>query len=445
MSSVGDELSARATAAARAFAALNLDTGTHGGDTGHGEPGGVDTEVVDLGTVAHEIVDAEIVDAEVIDETGPASAWDAGGLGDGPLRPDAVLRPSSGGVATRAVPEPRHQPSPRPSPAPAPPANAPSRGDGYLLDLGAAALASGAFVWPRAWLGGVAFAAAAATLVRALVHHGLAPAVVLRGIRARLRPGPLGRLATVALQVAVAAVVVPAVVCGALWAFRHGVAGTGVAARIGAWAYGPRFAVVLVCYVLIAGTGVARQRRLALVRRLVEQADASTVRVAAVGAVAVAVLMTVVVPRSGGGSESWAPAWIDGRLARVRTVVVEAELAAATGCLARAQALPWQSAHERGTDRVGLVLRDALPEPGDVTTALLALHNQLAPWVRTIEIGGPDQVVLTVDRSRLPDGQPIDEPEELIEAVTTGRALVAADAPDYDRSLALDCSLSPVL
>ena len=518
-----DDLSQRATAAARAFAALNLDGpgGAGRGDAGSGDGGRANTEVIDaevveVGTteiveaeiidagnpdteiVDAEVIDADVIDAEVIDERGPAAAPDGARRDDGPLRPDAVLRdftvgataPTTGQVrdtptardtarvrgpaeeraaawaeATTARPHLRDGRAtaptvggttsgglatrPEPAAGTAPPrasgAGPASRADGYLLDLGAAALASFAFVWPRTWLALVVVAATAALLVRVLVEHGLGAGVVMRGLGARLRPGPLGRFATLVLLGTAVAVAVPALVCGGLWLLRHGSAGTAVAARVGAWAYSPRFAVVLACYVLIAGTGAARERRVALVGRLTAQSDASVVGIAAVGAAAIAVLVAVVVPRSGSGSNEWAPAWIDGRLDRLRTVVIEAEVAAAAGCLARAQQLPWQAVHDRGSDRVGLVLQDALPAQGDVTTALVALHNQLAPWVRTIEIGGPGQVVLAIDRSRLPSAEPLDDPQALVEAASAGTGLVAQDAAGYDRELALDCSLSPVV
>jgi len=74
-----------------------------------------------------------------------------------------------------------------------------------------------------------------------------------------------------------------------------------------------------------------------------------------------------------------------------------------------------------------------------------ALHNQLAPWVETIELAAPSRPLLVVDRTELPSSSPLAGAEALADAATKGRALVEEGIEDFDRSLALDCSVSPVL
>jgi hypothetical protein len=86
-----------------------------------------------------------------------------------------------------------------------------------------------------------------------------------------------------------------------------------------------------------------------------------------------------------------------------------------------------------------------LPAPGDLTTVAAALHNQLAPWVETIELAAPSRPLVVVDRTELPSSSPLTDPAALAEAATKGRALVEDGMEGFDRSRALDCSVSPVL
>jgi hypothetical protein len=82
--------------------------------------------------------------------------------------------------------------------------------------------------------------------------------------------------------------------------------------------------------------------------------------------------------------------------------------------------------------------------PGDVVTAAVAAQNQLAPWVEQLEIAAGDQVLLTLDRSALPDAVPVTDAGVLADAALAGRDVVADGADDFDQALALRCSAGPV-
>ncbi len=382
---------------------------------------------------------------------GPASPPDAGGLADrargaagsattvttAERRAEAASEAATAATDTAASPPPGFDPPD-------------SQADRHLLDLGAGVLATGAFVSPGPWLAIVGAAVAAGVVVRGVLDHGLSPGVVARGVRARAHPRSLGRLAGLVAGGAVLAVLVPAVVCAVVWAVRYGSDGTAAAARVGVWAHTPRFAVVLACYVLVAGTGAARERRIGHVRQMTGQVSGSAVAALTLGAVVVAGFVATVVPRSepggrGGDGVGWLPPSLHGQADRLRTVVVETEASAVGGCLTQGQHLHWHALHPRGSDEVSLVLLDGEPGQGDVITAAVALHNQLAPWVATIEIATADRSLLVLERDTLPSAVPVEGPAALREAATTGRALVEDDAAAFDRSLALDCSVSPVL
>jgi hypothetical protein len=359
---------------------------------------------------------------------------------------------SSGGTPTTAG-----APSAATSPGFDPPAR---RADRHLLDLGAAAVASVAFVSPVSWLAVVAIAAGTGAVLRSIIDHGPRPAGVARRaarrVRSAFRLRTLAGVVVILVHGALTAVLVPAALAMAWWALRHGSMGVLAAGRSGVWAQTPRAAVALACYALVAGLGPVRERRIARVRQLTGHVSGSTVAAVAAGAVGVAVVVTTVVPRAGGGPLAsddglgWAPPAARHRIDRLRDVVVEAELYAAAGCLNGPNGLRWDASYTANNptgheDVARLTLTAGLPDAGNLTTAAAALHNQLAPWVETIELAGPARPLLVVDRTELRSSSPLADPEALAEAATTGRALVEDGIEGFDRSLALDCSVSPVL
>jgi hypothetical protein len=334
------------------------------------------------------------------------------------------------------------------------------RVDRHLLDLWAAAAASVAFVSPVTWLAVVAVVAATGAVLRSMADHGPRPAGVvhraLRRVRGALRPRTLAAVVAILVHGALTAVLVPAALAMAWWGLRHGAVGVLAAGRSGVLAQAPRAAVALACYALIAGLGPVRERRVAQLRELTGRVSGSTVAAMSMAAVVFTVAVTTVVPRADAGPLAgddglgWAPPSVRGRIDRLRDVVVEAELHAAAGCLNGPQGLRWDVSYTRRNpvgdeDVARLTFGAGVPTPGDLATVAAALHNQLAPWVETIELASPSRPLLVVDRSELPSSSPLADAEALANAATKGRALVEDGIEDFDRSLALDCSVSPVL
>ncbi|HET6775123.1 MAG TPA: hypothetical protein VFH36_17540 [Acidimicrobiales bacterium] len=364
--------------------------------------------------------------------------------------------PGAAGAGT-----PAGDPAGRPSGATSPGFDPPVRRiDRHLLDLGAAAVASVAFVSPVPWLAVVAVAAGTGAVLRSLVDHGPWPGGVarraVRRVRAAFRLRTLPGVVVILVHGALTAVLVPAALAMAWWAVRHGAVGVLAAGRSGVWAQAPRAAAALVCYALVAGLGPVRERRIAQVRQLTGHVSGSTVAAVAVGAVSIAVVVTTAVPRADGGPLAsddglgWAPPAARHRIDRLRDVMVQAELSAAAGCLNGPNGLRWDASYTANNpngdeDVARLTITAGLPTPGHLTTAAAALHNQLAPWVETIELAGLARPLLVVDRTELPSSSPLADPEALAEAATQGRALVEDGIEGFDRGLALDCSASPVL
>ena len=334
------------------------------------------------------------------------------------------------------------------------------RVDRHLLDLWAAAVASIAFVSPVTWLAVVAVVAATGAVLRSMADHGPRPAGVvhraLRRVRGALRPRTLAAVAAILVHGSLIAVLVPAALAMAWWGVRHGAVGVLAAGRSGVLAQAPRAAVALACYALVAGLGPVRERRIAQLRELTGRVSGSTVAAMSVASVVFAVVVTTVVPRADAGPLAgddglgWAPPSVRGRIDRLRDVVVEAELHAAAGCLNGPHGLRWDASYTRRNpigdeDVARLTFGAGLPTPGDLATVAAALHNQLAPWVETIELGAPSRPLLVVDRTELRSSSPLADPEALADAATKGRALVEDGIEEFDRSLALDCSVSPVL
>jgi len=90
------------------------------------------------------------------------------------------------------------------------------------------------------------------------------------------------------------------------------------------------------------------------------------------------------------------------------------------------------AAHRRG--------RGAL---GDLATAAAAAHNQLAPWVETIELRAGDLPLASIDRTALPSG-PLVDPSRLVTAADPGAGAMAEGIGGFDRGMALACASAPV-
>lgn len=473
------DLSDRESAAVRAFAALHQDGGP-GQSTPPPEPP---------------------VDVPAAEDAAPAPDDHED---EGPLRPDAVLRSrrftprddeygpggnGSDGVEVEVPPLSGH-PGPSdaaasgptsgtgsataqtPDPAPDPAAAAVDaaafepperRGDGYLLDVAAFGVASVAFVWPWAWPATVAVALAVGTTMSSVAASGSSLAALFRRaarhVLSWLRPRSLLVGAAVGARAALLAVVVPALVCAGWWIIMEGIDGAFVAARIGVWTHGWRVAAAAVCFVLVVGGGDTRARRVVHLRRVTGQLSTTALLVLAGGVVLAGVAIIAAAPRAAGGWAAaddglgWAPSRLQDNIDRLRDDLVSAEVHAASGCLSDHQNLTWRATYTTGNplidDDVVRLSADgsevpAAPSPGHVATAAAALHNQVAPWVESIEIAVDGDTVVALDRTALPGGRPLVDPERLVEAADAGDAHLTDGIDGFDRAVALSCSAAPL-
>jgi hypothetical protein len=488
---VDPDLVARAAAAARAFAALRRTAvpSTATGDPGADEPG----DAPDPGGApdpsgAPDAVGDRAGDHPALDA--PADGW--GRNGRLPLRPDAVLRhrrlAGNGLNGSRPAdqfdvdPEgPVHVSPPPATPpvAPPPPAtgarpaapphpaasSAPAHTSGhapgidrYLLDVGAVAIAAGAFVSPLAWLAVVATATAVGVVVRSLADHGMHLGPLLRRSVRRvlswLRPRSAVWFPVLVARTALLAIIIPAVTCAIWWIVQHGTPGALAAARSGAWAHGARTGAAIVCFMLVTGVGDARQRRADQVRRMAAALSTGAVAAVAVAALVAAALVVTALPRAdavrlGPGGLGWIPARLRDNVDRERDEIVSAELHATTGCLSDAQDVTWQASYTArnpidAPDVARLSVDEGVPTPGDLTTAAAAAHNQLAPWIATIELRVGDGPPVVIDRTRLSTGRPLVDPSALVAAAEPGTAVMAAGSRAFDEGTALACATAPV-
>jgi hypothetical protein len=83
------------------------------------------------------------------------------------------------------------------------------------------------------------------------------------------------------------------------------------------------------------------------------------------------------------------------------------------------------------------------PPPADLVAAVMAAHNQLAPWVEFIEIEWRDQVLFRTDRTELLRHRPVLDRDRLIAATPEGEEWIIP--LPLDVTLGLRCSAGNVL
>ncbi len=341
------------------------------------------------------------------------------------------------------------------------PALSARRVDRALLDLGALAVGIFALVEPWTWTLAVASAVLMAVTARSLADHRDCGGVDLvrraaGRVSAWLRPRSLVTLPVLVARTVVIAVVVSGGVAAVRWLAAEGRDGVVAAVRVGIWAHGFRVAAVVVCVLLVTGVGDARARRAAAVRAFVARLDPGASGALAAAAVAVVVCVALAAPRldagrlSGADGLGWAPVRLRATLDRVRDDVATTELDVVASCLGERQDIGWRVGYTGANppaapDVARLTGPRSAASPGVAVTAAVAAHNQLAPWVEQLEIAAGDEVLLTVDRTALPDAVPVTDAGLLADAALTGRDVVTDGAGDFDRALALRCSAGPVI
>lgn len=335
-------------------------------------------------------------------------------------------------------------------------------GDGYVLDVAAFGVASGAFVWPWAWPAALVVVLVVGAVACSMANGRSPSALLGRGVRhvlSWLRPRSLLVGVAVVARITLLALVLPALVCAGWWIITEGVDGAFVAARIGVWTHGWRVGAAAVCFTLVVGGSEARSRRSVLVRKVTGQLGTTAVMVLAAGLVVVALAIAIAAPRAGAGWSTgddglgWAPVRLQDNIDRMRDDLVSAEVHAATGCLSDHQGVTWRATYTTGNPlREDDVVRlsaarmedPAAPSASQLATAAAALHNQLAPWVEGIELDVDGDTVVVLDRTDLPGGRPLVDPGLLAATAGTGAHRLVDGADGFDRAVALSCSAAPL-
>jgi hypothetical protein len=329
----------------------------------------------------------------------------------------------------------------------------------WLLEVTALAVASIAFVVPVPWLGLVAVLTLVGAIV-AFVRSGrsLAQLPTHAGRRAitLLRPRSLVWVPVFAARTVLGAVLLPALAVATAWYIAHGMPGTVVAARLGAWSYGLRVAAVLLCLMLLTSVGEGRQQRATAMRRWAAPATDGTLAILAGSCLLVVALAVVGAPRPADTVAArddglgWLPPGVRVSADGVRDDIVTAELDSLASCLSKRGGTVWKPFYtvenpldEPDVARLLAAREPSFSPPGDLVSVLLAAHNQLAPWVEAIEVEWPGGEVVRTERATLPRHEPLLEIDQLVPATTSGAQWVSSGSPD--KQLVLRCSAAPVL
>ena len=362
--------------------------------------------------------------------------------------PEDDARPA-GDVATSQVPSP--------DAAGALPADRPR--DRALLHVLALAVASGALVAPVVWPVAVALGAAAGATARSVVDHGPAPGPFLRRATRRtascLRPRSLLWLPVLLARTVLIAIALPALLGAARWLITEGTDGLVAAARAAMWADGFRAAAAVVCFMLVTGVGDARHRRAAQLRRALEGRGPAVPVALAGAAVAATVMVVSVVPRAAAGGVTghdglaWVPAALHGTVDGIRDDIAVAEIQSASECLSGYQGVHWQAGYTRANapgddDAARLIADGGDPSDDDLATAGVALQDLLAPWVDTIVVEAGGEPVLVIDRDQVAGTRLVTEASALVTAADVGRDAVERGAAGFDPDVALDCASPPL-
>ena len=398
-----------------------------------------------------------------------APSWRTGrpGLGapalDGtPAVPGAMSPANGNGASSRAVSPGAALPGAA-SPASSVPERPAERStvvtsvDAALLHLAALAVAVWAFVAP--WVSVLVVAAAATAVVAVgLARDRPDPRTFARRAGRRvvnwLRPRSLVWVPVLMARLAILSVVLPFALGAGRWLLEHGSEGAMAAGRAAAWHHGFRVAAAGVCFLLVTGSGEAHDRRVRALRSRLQPLGRVGTGSLAVAAVTVVLGVPLLGPRVDGGGPSgadglaWVPPTLRDEVDRVRDAMVRAELHAASACLSESQNSRWDFTYTSGNpaaapDVATLHTERADPAAADVATVVVAVHNQLAPWVEEIEVVADGTAVARLERETLSTAWPVAHTP--VGAAVTGADLLRDGTSGFDRRVALRCSAGAVL
>ncbi|HSH61656.1 MAG TPA: hypothetical protein VK988_18810 [Acidimicrobiales bacterium] len=240
---------------------------------------------------------------------------------------------------------------------------------------------------------------------------------------------------------------------GLVWLLHYDSEGLAAAARVGAMTDGPRVIAAVLCFLLLRGTGQAASQRSKMwtrhTRRLTEPG------LTAVGAIALIFTAWVVAfgPRLSGGPLTGVdglglvPSAIHEEVDGLRDDLVLGGAERVAECLYERQGVLWSASFSianpvEDPDVVRLTSQPGEEWPPVIgTTAALALHNFLPPWVELVEIAHADGIVFAFDRRLIESHEPLfEDVNELLLASTAGQEWLRQNVAIVDPVNTLTCS-----
>jgi hypothetical protein len=211
---------------------------------------------------------------------------------------------------------------------------------------------------------------------------------------------------------------------------------------------------------LLTSVGDGRYQRSAAARRWATDISDGALVAFTLACVGFAVVMIGFVPHPAddwaarADGLGWLPAAARPRVDEVRDDIVTAELDTVASCLSSRSDTGWHTSYTAGNalDEPDIArLQAAAPDdevpagvPSDLATAIVATHNQLAPWVEAIEVGWGDDstagAVVRIDRAGLPRNPPLTDASLLPAAAVGGGEWL--EGATVDDAVALRCSAS---
>lgn len=358
----------------------------------------------------------------------------------------------------------------RPGPAPQPGPKKVVRSDSgawldeHLVDVLGVGVASGAFWKPAAWLALVVVIALAIGAVRSARADGritgadlvVVPAKALRrGLKA-LAPGSLLRGLVFGAVLVAASIALPAALAALPWLASRGSEGALAAARLGARAHALQFLAAGFCFLIVRGRGDGHRSRQSAIKKRTDHMTEGGVSFLAVGVLLIALLVATTIHSDGDlftGQDGlgWVPAPFRSSVDEARDSFVQSELDSVAECLSEElgdNSSYWYGVHSEGNPiedmDVARLTVDPQPQANDLVTAALAAHNQLAPWVESVEIALQDgRVLLAFNRAPLRSDVPLTSAEAINTAVTQGAESIAGTPQEtINEPALLKCSSS---
>jgi hypothetical protein len=234
------------------------------------------------------------------------------------------------------------------------------------------------------------------------------------------------------------------------WLPSEGSTGLLAAVRLAVLAYGPRLAVAMLCFLLLRrqlGAGMHGAGVRTRARAISEEALTGMTITGGIVVLASLVLASSSWWPAGStaGAIGLLPSALETQLRDGQASLVEDEAHAVSDCVAQHdRGWSWRvgSAARLPDGSFGIAVRTSQkPFRRDVAVLVMALQNQLAPWVSSVRVVTPGLAV-RLDRRKLGHGAPVGSVGELVHAANLPAGALGAERDV--RAVALRCSAAAV-